>query len=92
MVCVTSSPQLTGCTDYLRRQIWTYQGRNEKPYLRATEPGSYVKFSVEVGVMNRVRITYLRSKTFGLGDVWCWVDDDKKGGTRLPGYWTVDNM
>ncbi|KIJ25849.1 hypothetical protein M422DRAFT_38440 [Sphaerobolus stellatus SS14] len=73
-------------------EMWTYQGRLAKPYLRATEPGSYAKFDVQVGVMNRVRVTYLRSKTFGLGDVWCWIDGNKKGGTRLSGYWNVDNV
>ncbi|KIJ41190.1 hypothetical protein M422DRAFT_255694 [Sphaerobolus stellatus SS14] len=71
---------------------WTYKGRAEKPYLRATEPGASIKFNVEVGIINRVRITYLRSKTFGLGDVWCWVDDNKKEGQRLPGYWNVDHI
>lgn len=45
-----------------------------------------------VGVMKRVRLTHLRSKTFELGDIWCWLDDDKKGGTRIVSWWKVEKM
>ena len=74
------------------REIWTFKGRLEKPYLRATAVGSYAKFNIVVGVMHRVRITYLRSKTFGLGDVWCWLDDNRDGGKRIESWWNLDNM
>jgi hypothetical protein len=77
---------------FLCRSRWVYKGNKEKPYLMADEPGAYVKFEVEVGVMGRVRITYLRSKTFGLGDVWCWLDEDKAQGVRVEGWWQLDGM
>ncbi|GJJ12748.1 hypothetical protein Clacol_006993 [Clathrus columnatus] len=49
--------------------IWTFKGHNDKPYLVAKNPGDFVKFEVLVGTMRRVRITYLKSKTFGLGEM-----------------------
>lgn len=76
----------------VHRKVWTYEKRPDKPYLIANIPGSYVKFYVEVGVMGRVRITYLRSKTFGLGDVWCWIDDDRKGGTKIESWWKLEKL
>ncbi|KAF8511952.1 hypothetical protein BU17DRAFT_54299 [Hysterangium stoloniferum] len=72
-------------------KLWTHNGNNEKPYLMADKPGDYVKFEVEVGVMQRVRITYLRAKTFGLGNVWCWVDDDQPR-TPVQGWWDIDGI
>lgn len=74
------------------RERWVFKGQQDKPYLVAREPGSTVKFEVMVGVMKRVRLTHLRSKTFGLGDIWCWLDDDKKGGTRIVSWWKVEKM
>lgn len=62
----------------------------EKPYLRADKVGDYVKFEVQVGVMGRVRITYLRSKLFGLGDALCWIDDDREHGTRVVSWWQYE--
>ncbi|GJJ16093.1 hypothetical protein Clacol_010372 [Clathrus columnatus] len=72
--------------------IWTFKGRLDKPYLVAKNPGDFVKFEVLVGTMRRVRITYLKSKTFGLGDVWCWLDDDRAKGTKVSGWWNKENL
>jgi hypothetical protein len=36
-----------------------------------------------------VAIGYQRSANYGLGSVFCWVDDDKDKGKRLDGYWTI---
>ena len=80
------------CSPLSCRERWVYKGQRDKPYLVAKEPGSTVKFQVEVGVMGRVRITYLKSKTFGLGDVLCWVDDDKQKGTKVVSWWNLENM
>ncbi|KZT33438.1 hypothetical protein SISSUDRAFT_1054222 [Sistotremastrum suecicum HHB10207 ss-3] len=71
---------------------WIYKNNAEKPYLRATKPGSRISFSVKVGVIGRVRLTYLRSFSFGLGSVWCWIDEDHAGGRRLDGWWNVEHM
>lgn len=92
MVSSVVHPPPSVFTHFAHREPWTFRGRLDKPYLLATEPGSYAKFHVEVGVMQRVRVTYLRSKTFGLGDVWCWLDDDHRGGKRVQGWWNQDNM
>lgn len=32
-------------------------------------------------------MNFLRSETFGLGSVVCWVDNDRDRGTVLDGYW-----
>lgn len=71
---------------------WTYEGNTEKPYFMAEQVGDYAKFEVEVGVMGRVRITYLRSKTFGLGDVWCWINDDTLHGVKVTSWWEYDQL
>lgn len=36
-----------------------------------------------------VAIGYQRSAHYGLGSVWCWVDDDRAGGRQLDGYWEI---
>ncbi|GJJ16092.1 hypothetical protein Clacol_010371 [Clathrus columnatus] len=72
--------------------IWTFKGHNDKPYLVAKNPGDFVKFEVVVGTMRRVRITYLKSKTFGLGDVWCWLNNDRAKGTKVSGWWNKENF
>jgi hypothetical protein len=74
------------------RERWVYEGGKDKPYLIAKEPGSVVKVEVVVGVMGRVRITYLKSKTFGLGDIWCWLDDDREGGKKVVSWWQLENL
>ena len=34
-----------------------------------------------------IKMYSLRSKTFGLGSVWCWVDEEREKGVRADGYW-----
>lgn len=59
------------------REYWTWKSpsnpHNKKPYLRALESGALVTFKVKVGVMGRVRVTFLRAGSYGLGKAWCWV-------------------
>ncbi|GJJ12747.1 hypothetical protein Clacol_006992 [Clathrus columnatus] len=83
---------ISHCSYLFGRTIWTFKGRLDKPYLVAKNPGDFVKFEVLVGTMRRVRITYLKSKTFGLGDVWCWLDDDRAKGTKVSGWWNKENL
>lgn len=74
------------------RSIWTFTGRGDKPYLVAKNPGDFVTFEVLVGLMRRVRITYLKSKTFGLGTVLCWLDDERSKGKKISGWWDKDKL
>ena len=73
--CLTScsSQELTA----YYREYWTWESpsnpRNKKPYLRALESGALVTFKVKVGVMGRVRVTFLKAGSYGLGKAWCWV-------------------
>lgn len=59
------------------REYWTWESpsnpHNKKPYLRALESGALVTFKVKVGVMGRVRVTFLKAGSYGLGKAWCWV-------------------
>ncbi|KZS87475.1 hypothetical protein SISNIDRAFT_553158 [Sistotremastrum niveocremeum HHB9708] len=78
---------------------WTApHSASKKTYYRSTTPKSTISFAVNVGPVGRVRLTYLRSKTFGLGSSWCWVDVDgvadseKKYGKRLDGWWNTDGI
>jgi hypothetical protein len=63
--------------DGLYREYWTWESpsnpHNKKPYLRAVESGALVTFKVKVGAMGRVRVTFLRAGSYGLGKAWCWV-------------------
>jgi hypothetical protein len=84
---------------------WAPDQRPDKVYIRATEPGSRVAFNVKVGVGRTVRVTFLRSKTFGMGSVFCWVgtilkegtgieeeEVGKHNGVRMDGWWNVENV
>ncbi|KIJ41191.1 hypothetical protein M422DRAFT_209303 [Sphaerobolus stellatus SS14] len=59
----------------------------DKQYLMANNIGDVAKFDIEVGPIGQVRVTFLRSKVYGLGDAWCYVDDNKNGGRRLTSWW-----
>lgn len=41
------------------------------------------------GPAGSVSIGYQRSATYGLGSVWCWVDDDTNDGELIDGWWEV---
>ena len=55
-------------------------------YIRATEPHSKIgiNFSTALGT---VQLHYLRSAIFGLGSVFCWVDDERDKGVTIIAYW-----
>jgi hypothetical protein len=38
-------------------------------------------------VQGDIAITYLRSKTFGLGNAKCWIDDDEEHAVGFEGAW-----
>jgi len=71
---------------------WHYPSRPDKVYLRATEAGSTISFKVRTEGLGVVRLTYLRSKTFGLGNALCWIDNHRDQGRKFWGWWTVDNV
>ena len=68
-----SSQELIACY----REYWTWESpsnpHNKKPYLRALDSGALVTFKVKVGVMGRVRVTFLKAGSYGLGKAWCWI-------------------
>lgn len=71
---------------------WAPPERPDKEYIRAAAPGSHVVFDFHSGAegIANLKVTYLKSKTFGMGSVLCWVDDLKDKGRRLDGWWNVD--
>ncbi|KAG8711820.1 CRISPR-associated endonuclease/helicase Cas3 [Ceratobasidium sp. 394] len=66
---------------------WSEQTFKDKPYLLAREPGASLTFDIHVGPMGMVEMEYLRSRTFGLGAVWCWMGENENGGVIVDGYW-----
>jgi len=80
-------------------EYWTWESpsnpHNKKPYLRAPEPGAFVTFKVRVGAMGRVRVTFLKAGSYGLGKAWCWVgplppSEPKEGEDWKWEGWDVD--
>lgn len=73
MVCqiiFSSAPPI----QYSFREIWSPSQRPDKIYYRANTPGSRITFElITGGGLGDVTITYLRSKTFGMGSVWVWM-------------------
>lgn len=66
---------------------WTWRNEEtgkEKHYLRATKPGSKVSFDLGT-VTNRVELYFLRSKSFGLGNVKCTLNGEKE--EEVVGWW-----
>lgn len=39
--------------------------------------------------LGTVAVGYQRSAHYGLGSVWCWVDEDRSAGKRLDGWWEI---
>jgi hypothetical protein len=56
-------------------------------YLVADKPGSTVSFQVTTAI-GTIKLLYLRSATFNLGSLECWVDDDRAKSKTMHGYWT----
>ncbi|KIK55053.1 hypothetical protein GYMLUDRAFT_888548 [Collybiopsis luxurians FD-317 M1] len=72
--------------------LWSHPSRPDKIWLTARKPGVKVAFKVKPSTLGRIRITYLRSKTYGLGSLFCWVDDNRAQGRRMDGWWEVEDM
>lgn len=76
----------------IRETGWSVWSWKDKSYLIAKEPGARVTFAITSGIIGIVRISYLRSKTFGLGSVKCWIDDDEAAAKRVDGWWDIDGL
>lgn len=63
-----------------------YVWNGEKHYWVSSTPGARIRVEIQVSA-GRVAVYYFRSKQYGLGDAYCWVDDNEAGRVRLPGYW-----
>ncbi|KAH8090423.1 hypothetical protein HD553DRAFT_266702 [Filobasidium floriforme] len=65
---------------------WSHPDRPQKVYLKADEPGSKLTFDIETR-LGTIKLYSLRSKTFGLGSIDCWVDDREEDKVRADGWW-----
>jgi hypothetical protein len=70
-------------------EYWVHPDHLDKPYVVASEPGSRVEFELETSV-GVIKMYSLRSRTFGLGSVSCWVDDEVDRAVNVEGYWDND--
>ncbi|KAE9392193.1 hypothetical protein BT96DRAFT_979539 [Gymnopus androsaceus JB14] len=76
----------------MRSKLWSHPANPGKIWLTGWKPGVKVAFKVWASTLGRVRVSYLKSKTYGLGSLFCWVDGDEVGGKRMDGWWDVENM
>ncbi|WVO16388.1 hypothetical protein L204_104063 [Cryptococcus depauperatus] len=67
-------------------EYWAHPERLDKPYLVAREPGAKVGFQMETNA-GAIKMYALKSKTFGLGTVECWVDEEKEKSVKVAGWW-----
>ncbi|WWC93165.1 uncharacterized protein L201_008133 [Kwoniella dendrophila CBS 6074] len=67
-------------------EYWVHPEHLDKPYWVARKPGAVVSFelSTNVGIVKMYR---LQSKTFGLGTVECWANEDKHKSVKIAGWW-----
>ncbi|KAL0250672.1 hypothetical protein I308_102855 [Cryptococcus tetragattii IND107] len=72
-------------------EYWVHPEHLDKPYLIARTPGARVSFELETSV-GIVKMYALKSKTFGLGTVECWVDEERRKSVRIEGYWDNGNV
>ncbi|KAJ3985709.1 hypothetical protein F5890DRAFT_1552916 [Lentinula detonsa] len=72
--------------------MWSHPENPGKVWLTARKPGVKAAFNVQTSALGRVRVTYLRSESFGLGSMWCWLDDNRQKGRRLDGYWHLKDI
>jgi hypothetical protein len=106
---VTSASSLSSTLIFYFREIWSPSQRPDKVYWRSTTPGSRITFEFNTtGGLGQVSLTYLKSKTFGMGSVWVWkhtpgeirggsdeiqtADNMRPWGIRINGWWDVDGM
>jgi hypothetical protein len=76
----------------IRQTGWSDWAWKDKAYVIAKEPGARATFAISVGPNGVVKISYLMSKTFGLGSVKCWIDSNEEGGRRVDGWWDTDGL
>ena len=69
---------------------WVHPDYQDKPYLIAKTPGATVSFQLET-VLGVVKMYSLKSKTFGLGTIECWADEDRSQSVKIEGYWDNGN-
>lgn len=72
-------------------EFWVHPEHLDKPYLTARTPGARVSFELETSV-GIVKMYALKSKTFGLGTVECWVDEERRKSVKIEGYWDNGNV
>jgi hypothetical protein len=65
---------------------WVHPDHLDKPYMVARKPGATISFEMETQV-GWIKMYSLKSKTFGLGTVKCWVDDDLDQSVNIAGWW-----
>jgi hypothetical protein len=70
---------------------WTHPEHLDKPYLMANATGARVEFELETNV-GVVKMYSLRSRSFGLGMVECWTDEDREGSVKVDGFWDNDML
>jgi hypothetical protein len=63
---------------------WSWK---DKSYFVAKTVGAKITFEVDLQGMGIVLMSSLRSKTFGLGVVKCWIDDLESDAKYVSGYW-----
>ncbi|ODN73349.1 hypothetical protein, variant 2 [Cryptococcus amylolentus CBS 6039] len=71
-----------------RNDGWREWAWEDKNYWVSDEPISKADFNFTT-VLGTVKLFYLRSKTFRLGNIACWVDDDDHKAVTLIGYWEM---
>ena len=76
-------------TDSYGWESWTHPDYPDKPYMVARKPGAVITFELETQV-GWIKMYSLRSKTFGLGTVKCWVDDEIDRAVHVVGWWDKD--
>ena len=77
--------QLTPTHSY-EWEHWVHPDYPDKPYMVARQPGATISFEMETQV-GWIKMYSLKSKSFGLGSVKCWVDDDMDQSVIIDGWW-----
>ncbi|KAG8968937.1 CRISPR-associated endonuclease/helicase Cas3 [Tulasnella sp. 419] len=71
---------------------WVEWSWKDKPYLVGKKPGDKITFEVQIHSLGAVIMSYLQSKTLGLGRLKCWLNDNVAGARYISGYWNVDGV
>lgn len=87
--CIMSDP-----LDCRRNWTYTTPWGAKKSYVLADNPGSLIGFPVTIGTIGRVRVTYLRSNAFGLGQIGCWVERNEQdtNGKKMSDLVVIDGF